>query len=229
MTTVASPAPFRLPAAPVAADLVAKYFRGLGDPSRLRILELLRVEGELSVGELTERLGLSQPKVSNHLACLRWCGFIEARREGGPSTTGSPTNAWRRCSISRARCSETMPRTSPCAAGSRNRCDETAARRDPLLRRLPEPRGCACARRARRRRAVHRGGDRACSGGGPDDAVGLRFLGSPTVRVDGRDVEPGAEERHEFVFSCRVYRGSRGFSGKPDEAWIRDALREAVR
>ena len=66
----------------MAADLVAKYFRGLGDPSRLRILELLRVEGELSVGELTERLGLSQPKVSNHLACLRWCGFIEARRDG---------------------------------------------------------------------------------------------------------------------------------------------------
>jgi DNA-binding transcriptional ArsR family regulator len=61
---------------------VAKYFRGLGDPSRLRILELLRVEGELSVGELVERLGLAQPKVSNHLACLRWCGFIEGRRVG---------------------------------------------------------------------------------------------------------------------------------------------------
>jgi DNA-binding transcriptional ArsR family regulator len=75
-------APFRLPAAPLASDLVAKYFRGLGDPSRLRILELLRDEGELSVGELVERLGLPQPKVSNHLACLRWCGFIDARRDG---------------------------------------------------------------------------------------------------------------------------------------------------
>jgi DNA-binding transcriptional ArsR family regulator len=80
-SALASP-PFRLPAAPVAADLVAKYFRGLGDPSRLRILELLRAEGELSVGELVARLGLPQPKVSNHLACLRWCGFVEARREG---------------------------------------------------------------------------------------------------------------------------------------------------
>jgi DNA-binding transcriptional ArsR family regulator len=80
--TVTSSAPFRLPTAPVATDLVAKYFRGLGDPSRLRILELLRDEGELSVGELVERLGLSQPKVSNHLACLRWCGFIDARRVG---------------------------------------------------------------------------------------------------------------------------------------------------
>src|SRR5256884_9983272 len=74
-------APFRLPEAPARSDLVAKYFRGLGDQTRVRILELLRDEGELSVGELVERLGLAQPKVSNHLACLRWCGFIEARRE----------------------------------------------------------------------------------------------------------------------------------------------------
>ena len=74
-------APFRLPEAPVEADLVAKYFRGLGEPTRLRILELLRDEGELSVGALVQRLGVPQPKVSNHLACLRWCGFIEARRE----------------------------------------------------------------------------------------------------------------------------------------------------
>src|SRR6266581_2336732 len=75
-------APFRLPDAPARGDLVAKYFRGLGDPTRVRILELLRDEGELSVGALVERLGLPQPQVSNHLACLRWCGFIEARREG---------------------------------------------------------------------------------------------------------------------------------------------------
>jgi len=74
-------APFRLPDAPARSDLVAKYFRGLGDPTRVRILELLREEGELSVGALVERLGVPQPKVSNHLACLRWCGFIEARRE----------------------------------------------------------------------------------------------------------------------------------------------------
>lgn len=74
-------APFRLPQAPAKSDLVAKYFRGLGDPTRLRILELLRDEGELSVGELVTRLELPQPKVSNHLACLRWCGFIEARRQ----------------------------------------------------------------------------------------------------------------------------------------------------
>jgi DNA-binding transcriptional ArsR family regulator len=82
MGSVLTAAPFRLPSAPAETDLVAKYFRGLGDPIRLRILELLRSEGELSVGALVSRLALSQPKVSNHLACLRWCGFIEARREG---------------------------------------------------------------------------------------------------------------------------------------------------
>jgi ArsR family transcriptional regulator, cadmium/lead-responsive transcriptional repressor len=82
VSSVVDASPFRLPSAPLAADLVAKYFRGLGDPSRLRILELLRSDGELSVGELVARLELPQPKVSNHLACLRWCGFIEARRQG---------------------------------------------------------------------------------------------------------------------------------------------------
>jgi ArsR family transcriptional regulator, cadmium/lead-responsive transcriptional repressor len=74
--------PFRLPSTPVETDLVAKYFRGLGDPTRLRILQLLREHGELTVGELVARLGVSQPKVSNHLACLRWCGFVEGRRHG---------------------------------------------------------------------------------------------------------------------------------------------------
>lgn len=81
MTRVAQ-SPFRLPSAPATTDLIAKYFRGLGDPTRLRILQLLREEEELSVGDLVTRLALPQPMVSNHLACLRWCGFIEARRVG---------------------------------------------------------------------------------------------------------------------------------------------------
>src|SRR5215210_1635830 len=72
--------PFALSAAPTTPELLGKYFRALGDPTRVRILELLRDEGELSVGELVERLGQSQPKVSNHLACLRWCGFVHTRR-----------------------------------------------------------------------------------------------------------------------------------------------------
>jgi predicted RNA-binding protein with PIN domain len=61
-----------------------------------------------------------------------------------------------------------------------------------------------------------------------DAAKQLRFLGSPTIRVDGRDVEPGAEERHEFVLSCRVYPSERGFSGQPEARWIRETLEEAA-
>ena len=78
---VAASTPFVLPDPPAEPDLVAKYFRGLGDSTRVRILELLQEHGELPVGELVQRLGQSQPKVSNHLACLRWCGFVETRRE----------------------------------------------------------------------------------------------------------------------------------------------------
>ncbi len=78
--TDADSGPFRLPENSTAPDLVAKYFRGLGDPTRLRILGLLR-DQERSVGELVELLGVRQSKVSNHLACLRWCGFVESRRE----------------------------------------------------------------------------------------------------------------------------------------------------
>lgn len=73
-------APFRLPDAPGEADLLAKYFRVLGDRTRLRILELI-ADQERSVGELVALLGEPQTKVSNHLACLRWCGFVTTRRE----------------------------------------------------------------------------------------------------------------------------------------------------
>src|SRR5688500_16993209 len=73
--------PFALSEAPTEPELVGKYFRALGDPTRVRILALLRDHDELSVTELVARLGQSQPKVSNHLACLRWCGFVHTRRE----------------------------------------------------------------------------------------------------------------------------------------------------
>lgn len=61
----------------------------------------------------------------------------------------------------------------------------------------------------------------------PEQAEALRFLGSPTVRVDGHDVEPGADERDAFVLACRVYRTDAGVRGQPAEAWIRAALRRS--
>lgn len=54
-----------------------------------------------------------------------------------------------------------------------------------------------------------------------------RFLGSPTLRVDGVDVEPAASERTDFGLKCRIYRSEEGQSGVPPEAWIRAALAEA--
>lgn len=59
----------------------AKIFRGLGDPSRLSILDALR-GGPLTVSAMTEATGLSQSNVSNHLGCLRDCGLVVAQQEG---------------------------------------------------------------------------------------------------------------------------------------------------
>lgn len=55
-----------------------------------------------------------------------------------------------------------------------------------------------------------------------------RFLGSPTIRVDGRDIEPGADARADFALSCRVFRTESGLHGQPDERWVREALARAA-
>jgi len=73
-------APFQLSEAPTPSELLGKYFRALGDPTRLSILGLVE-EDERSVTELVELLAVPQSKVSKHLACLRWCGFVATRRE----------------------------------------------------------------------------------------------------------------------------------------------------
>jgi len=61
----------------------------------------------------------------------------------------------------------------------------------------------------------------------PEAAERERFLGSPTIRVNGRDVEPEADDRTDFAQSCRVYRSDAGFTGLPDVKWLRDALSRA--
>jgi ArsR family transcriptional regulator, cadmium/lead-responsive transcriptional repressor len=81
MNNVVSTSPFALAEGPSRIDLLAKYFRGLGDPTRLRILRILDEAGELSAGDLVKRLGLPQATVSTHLGCLRWCGFVATRRQ----------------------------------------------------------------------------------------------------------------------------------------------------
>ena len=72
----------RVPGAPPAdVELTARFFSGLADPTRLRIVELL-LERPCNVGEIVATLGLRQARVSNALVCLKWCGYVEARREG---------------------------------------------------------------------------------------------------------------------------------------------------
>jgi DNA-binding transcriptional ArsR family regulator len=90
-TAPPTPAAGAPPAAAAAAPLlgaageqvgvVAKFFRALGDPTRLRLLEFL-LAGEHTVSECITHVGLSQGRVSVHLACLADCGYVAARREG---------------------------------------------------------------------------------------------------------------------------------------------------
>ena len=62
-------------------EVVARFFHGLADPNRVKIL-LFLLEGPKTTGEIVAHLGRHQPSVSAHLTCLRFCGFVEARREG---------------------------------------------------------------------------------------------------------------------------------------------------
>jgi DNA-binding transcriptional ArsR family regulator len=64
-----------------ALDTVAEYFGALAVPLRLKILNALR-EGELNVGELTERLECSQANVSKHLSVLARNGLVERTSRG---------------------------------------------------------------------------------------------------------------------------------------------------
>ncbi len=59
--------------------------------------------------------------------------------------------------------------------------------------------------------------------GSVDDAQSLRFLGSPSVRVNGRDIEPGADQRSSYALSCRLYDEN----GVPPREWLIAALEAA--
>ena len=59
-------------------------------------------------------------------------------------------------------------------------------------------------------------------------AVEVRFPGSPTIRVDGRDIEPGYREPDSYALSCRVYATSKGLRGQPETAWIERAIGNAL-
>lgn len=83
----------------------------------------------------------------------------------------------------------------------------------PVVRRLSEERG---ARLLQKRVETSR------------DAEAQRFLGSPTVRVNGVDVEPGAADRTDYGLKCRLYRTAESCCSQvPAEEWLRDAIERA--
>jgi ArsR family transcriptional regulator len=63
-------------------EVKASLFRVLGHPARVRILEVLRDDGERSVGALQAELGLDSGGTSQHLSALRRIGLVESRRDG---------------------------------------------------------------------------------------------------------------------------------------------------
>jgi len=73
------------PLSPAGAELIARRFLALSEPTRLRILSMLYTHGESSVRELTEALDTSQQNVSKHLATLRDEGFVARRKQGTSS------------------------------------------------------------------------------------------------------------------------------------------------
>jgi len=60
---------------------LARYFQMFGNPTRVQIVEAL-LEEKRTVSELVELTGAPQSRVSNHLACLKWCRVAEADRRG---------------------------------------------------------------------------------------------------------------------------------------------------
>ena len=62
--------------------LLARFFNGFANSTRLSILLLLAQRGETKVGDLVSELEAPQPRVSDHLRCLSWCGYVKVRREG---------------------------------------------------------------------------------------------------------------------------------------------------
>lgn len=59
-------------------------------------------------------------------------------------------------------------------------------------------------------------------------AEALRFPGSPTIRIDGRDIEPRFRDPGAYALSCRVYETPAGRRGTPPPDWIERAVDEAI-
>ena len=66
------------------AELYARFFQVMSDPTRVRLLHLLLEAPEVgrTVSELVAAIGAPQGRISTHLGCLRWCGLVQPYRDG---------------------------------------------------------------------------------------------------------------------------------------------------
>ena len=62
----------------------------------------------------------------------------------------------------------------------------------------------------------------------PTAALRHRFPGSPTIRIDGRDVDPSFQDPGDYTPRCRLYWTNEGLRRLPDRAWVETALRASL-
>ncbi|WP_407270671.1 ArsR/SmtB family transcription factor [Radiobacillus sp. PE A8.2] len=65
----------------ISSEIYAKFFHGLSNPTRFQIA-LSLLDKEKNVSELVDELEIKQSQVSNQLACLKWCGYVDTRKVG---------------------------------------------------------------------------------------------------------------------------------------------------
>jgi hypothetical protein len=61
-----------------------------------------------------------------------------------------------------------------------------------------------------------------------DDAIAKAFLGSPSIRINGRDIELEENELTQYSMRCRVYRSEESYAGVPSKALLLSAITEAA-
>jgi hypothetical protein len=67
------------------------------------------------------------------------------------------------------------------------------------------------------------------AGDDPEFTERIKFGGSPTIRVDGTDIEPGFVDSGDYTLRCRVYPTREGLRGMPKREWIESAVDRALR
>ncbi len=119
----------------------------------------------------------------------------------------------------------------PCKAwpGTMWRMTETAETRIEVLRFAGCPNGQPALELARRIANEH-GDDVEVTDilVAEADVASRRFLGSPSIRVNGRDVDPSARDRTDYHYGCRIYETRAGRAGLPLDAWIKTAIQETL-